>query len=236
MADTPIIGGQKAVDEDKLNTHYKSLLDEQIDSADSDGTPRLEQPKGNPRDSKTTDGGVMKSPLMTFTKMLEAMDEVETSMESPAEEPDTKDILDEPTETEAPVQSDDDLLDTLNKIFTPVLITQGVEQEIADKANTEMTEAAVLTEKNMIAFDDETRMAQLIATCALLIARKKDTANWKLFAKAAAIKTKAKIAIQNEEYDAAKTLAQKYLLQVSNTSNSAVARQAATELLPQTQH
>ena len=228
-----IIGGQTAVDEEKLNSHYKSLLDEQIDSADSDGTPRLEQPKGTLTDGKTSDGGVMKSPLMTFTKMLEAMDDVAASMDSPAAE-ETGDILDEPTETATP--SNDDLLDTLNKIFTPVLITQGVEQDIADKANSEMTEAAVLTEKNMIAFDDETRMAQLIATCALLIARKKDTANWKLFAKAAAIKTKAKIAIQNEEYDEAKNLAQKYLLQVSNTSNSSIARQAATELLPQTQH
>lgn len=231
-----IIGGQTAVEDEKLNAHYKSLLDEQIDSADSDGTPRLEQPKGTLTDSKTSDGGVMKSPLMTFTKMLEAMDEVEASIENPAEEADTTDVLDEPVEDETPVTNDDDLLNTLDKIFTPVLITQGMEQEIADKTNNEMTEAAVLTEKNMIAFDDETRMAQLIATCALLIARKKDTAQWKLFAKAAAIKTKAKIAIQNEEYDAAKTLAQKYLLQVSNTSNSSVARQAATELLPQTQH
>jgi hypothetical protein len=91
-------------------------------------------------------------------------------------------------------------------------------------------------EKNIIKFDDETRMAQLIAVCALLIARKKNSEKYQTYQKAATIKNKMKLEIQKDEYDAAKTLAQKYLVNVSTTNNSSVARDAANKLLPETQH
>ena len=234
MAQTAELGHNPAGDE-KMNNHFKSLLDEQIDSADSDTTEVKDQPKGVPTDGKTTDGGVMKSPLMTFTKMLEAMSEIEETFDNPADE--DSNVLDEPIEDDSPNPLDDSsLLDKLNSMFTPILISQGIEQDIADHKTKELTEANVMTEKNVIAFDDETRYAQLVATCALLLAQKKNTPQWQMFSKAAMIRNKAKLAIQSEEYNDAKMLAQKYLLMVANTNNSSVARQAANDLLPQTQH
>ncbi len=131
---------------------------------------------------------------------------------------------------------DKELMDELNKIFTPVLVSQKFSKDISDHSNEALSEAGVLTERNIIAFDDETRMSQLISVCALLLAKKKDTENWKLYKQAALLKKQSKINIQKEEYTDAKELAQKYLVMVSTTNNSAVARDAANELLPQTQH
>ena len=103
-------------------------------------------------------------------------------------------------------------------------------------SNKELADSGTLTEKTMISFDDPDRMAQLQSVCALLIAQKKNTENWQLYKKAAAVKNQSKLNIQKEEYEAAKNLAQRYLIKVSTTNNSAVARDAAKELLPQTQH
>ena len=132
--------------------------------------------------------------------------------------------------------NDKDLMDELNKIFTPVLVSQKFSKDISDHNNEALAEAGVLTERNIIAFDDETRMSQLISVCALLLVKKKDTENWKLYKQAALLKKQTKINIQKEEYVDAKELAQKYLVMVSTSNNSAVARDAANELLPQTQH
>ena len=44
-----------------------------------------------------------------------------------------------------------------------------------------------------------------------------------------------KLEIQKDEYDEAKELAQKYLVNVATSNNSSVARNAAQSLLPQTQ-
>lgn len=131
---------------------------------------------------------------------------------------------------------DKELMDELNKIFTPVLVSQKFSKDISDHNNEVLAEAGVLTERNIIAFDDETRMSQLISVCALLLAKKKDTENWKIYKKAALLKKQSKINIQKEEYVDAKELAQKYLVMISTTNNSAVVRDAANELLPQTQH
>ena len=129
-----------------------------------------------------------------------------------------------------------DLLEELNQIFTPILVMQSLEGNMADKINEAFSEASVLMEKNIIKFDDETRMAQLISICALLIARKKNSEKYQAYQKAATIKNKMKIEIQKDEYDEAKALAQKYLVNVSTTNNSSVARDAANNLLPETQH
>jgi hypothetical protein len=99
-----------------------------------------------------------------------------------------------------------------------------------------MESADVLTERSIIQFDDETRMAQLIAVCAKIIAKQKDTEAWQMYKKAAVLKKKAGLEIQKQEYNDAKTLAQKYLVSVSTTNPSSVVRDAATDLLPQTQH
>ncbi len=132
--------------------------------------------------------------------------------------------------------SNSDLIAELNKIYTPVLVAQNYQKDISDHTNEALSEAGVLTEHNVISFDDESRMSQLISVCALLIAKKKNTKKWQLFSKAAAIKKQAKIDIQKEEYNEAKDLAQKYLVNVATTNNSSVARQAANDLLPQTNH
>lgn len=147
--------------------------------------------------------------------------------------------------TEIPVASSNDtnnedsekeLLDQLNQIFTPILVMQKYEGDMSDKIQETLSEASVLTEHNIIKFDDSTRMAQLISTCALLIARQKNSEKFQMYQKAATIRNKMKLDIQKEEYEAAKSLAQKFLVKVSTTNNSSVARDAASDLLPETQH
>lgn len=217
----------------KINNQYEDLLDQAIDSADADGEDVKEIAHGNPTVKASTPNGVMHSGLMTWTTMLEEMDEIQASMD--------KDPVDDTEIAEQPIGTnnnadDKDLLDELNKLFTPVLVSQGFENDIAQKMNNEISEAGILTERNIISFDDETRMSQLINVCAKLIAKKKNTNSWQMFQKATAIKKQASINIQKEEYDAAKALAAKYLVMVSTTNNSSVARDAANNLLPQTQH
>lgn len=219
--------------DDNINKHYQDLLDQQLDTMDSSGEDVKEIAHNSPNGGKSSDS-LMNGSLMTWTQMLEAMDNIAVSMAQPTSD----DALENQPIEDCPsnICDDKELLDALNKIFTPVLVMQGFEKDIADQANSEMSEAAVLTERNIISFDDETRMSQLIGVCAKLIAKKKNTDSWQMFEKAAKIKKEAGIKIQKEEYDDAKALAQKYLVMVSTTNNSSVARNAANELLPQTQH
>lgn len=228
----------KGVDSDnQINSHYKSLLDTYLNTMDSDGSDvediRHEKPAGG-----SVYEGPMKGSLMTWTQMLEAMDAVSDSIDHPAEpEDDSTDILDQPVETEPKVEEKPDekeLLDELDKLFTPVLVMQNFEKDIADQENAQLAESGFLTERNIIKFDDETRMSQLVAVCAKLIAKKKNTEAWQMYQKAATIKKQANMNIQKEEYEDAKALAQRYLVMVSTTNNSSVARNAANELLPQT--
>ena len=217
-----------------IDKKYIDLLDQAIDSADADGED-IKDISHNYSGSKasTPNNGVMHSGLMTWTTMLEKMDEIQASMDKGSE--DDTDVTDQIVDSNAEID-DKEILDELNKLFTPVLVSQNFENEISQKVNNEISEAGVLTERNIISFDDETRMAQLINVCAKLIAKKKNTNSWQMFQKAAAIKKQASINIQKEEYDGAKALAQKYLVMVSTTNNSSVARDAANDLLPQTQH
>ena len=96
--------------------------------------------------------------------------------------------------------------------------------------------ASVLTEQNIISFDNATRMAQLISKCAILLQQQKNTEQYRMYAKAAAIRNKMKLEMQKTEYDNAKALAQKYLVMVSTKNSSPIARDAANALLPETQH
>jgi hypothetical protein len=79
-------------------------------------------------------------------------------------------------------------------------------------------------------------MAQLISVCSLLIARQKNTKEYQMYKKAADIKNNMKLEIQKREYSAASDLAQKFLVKVSTTNNSSIARKSASDLLPETQH
>lgn len=232
-------------EEEKINKHYQNLLKNYM-KAPSQGKMHINS--SNPHNSPPEVGhqgtGPMKGHLMNWTQMLEAMDDISTSMESPPD-----DIADAPMDASTPPSMDNpdngvsgspdsekELLDKLNKIFTPILVMQGYENDIASKVQESFEEADVLTERNIIQFDDATRMSQLIAACAILLQQQKNTENYRMYAKASAIRNQAKINMQKEEYDAAKSLAQKYLVMVSTSNNSPVARDAATALLPETQH
>lgn len=218
---------KKPVDEDKVNNRMADLLKQSLDSYDSSGKDVSEINHNNPNGKKDTPC-LVSTDLMNFTKILEAMDVISESLDAidPGEE-----------QIEGTVSYDKDaVLEELNRIFTPVLITQSIEKEIADKEHMELNEAAVLTERSIIKFDDEARMSQLIAVCAKLIAKAKNTNDWQMFVKASELKKKSALDIQKNEFEAAKALAQQYLVKVSTTNNSSVARDAANDLLPQTQH
>lgn len=132
--------------------------------------------------------------------------------------------------------SNDDLLNQLNQIFTPILIMQGIEGNSADEINKTLSESNLLVERNIIKFDNSTRMAQLISVCAILIQKQKNTEKYQMYKKAITIANSTKLDMQKEELTAAKALAQKYLVAVSTTNNSSVARNAANQLLPETQN
>ncbi len=211
------------VDENKINKKMTDLLDEQIDSAKSAGKDVKNIPHKDPGPNAKP------GEMMDFTTMFESMNELEQSMNTEKD----------PMESEInPSNSYDETkaMEELSRIFTPVLVMQDFEKDIADKSMAELESADVLTERTIIQFDDETRMSQLIAVCAKIIAKQKNTEAWQMFKKASVIKKEAALNMQKEEYDDAKILAQKYLVAVSTTNPSSVARNAATELLPQTQH
>lgn len=173
--------------------------------------------------------------INSFMEALEAMDLVSSLI---CEMQDNPDIMDSKisSDVEPSNGGESELLNSLNQIFTPILVMQGFEGNVADKIQEAFSEASVLLERNVIQFDNATRMAQLISVCALLIARQKNTEKYQMYEKAIKISKSMKLDIQKEEYEAAKVLAQKYLVKISTTNNSSVARQAANELLPETQH
>ena len=216
-------------DDDRMNSHYAALLRLQKKSADSPTAPMQDNPKRIP------DAGNGEA-MMDFTTLLEAMDGVMEQMPQLMPQDTQVELSQDSVEENSDPDDNTDLLDTLNRIFTPVLIMQTVEHQIADDTNANMSDAGVLNEKTMISFDDPTRMSQLLAVCALLLGQKKNTQNWQLYQKAAAIKTQSKLAIQREEMNGAKALAQQYLMKVATTNPSKMARDAAMRLMPQTQH
>lgn len=204
----------KLVDENKINKHYSDLLKDYVDSANASGEDVKEIAHKSP----------------AFNKIMEAFEVISSYIENG-----DGNIMNDETEHEE-CNCEKDLIDELNKIFTPVLVMQNYEKEISDKTQSEMESAKVLNERTIIKFDDESRMSQLIAVCAKLIAKQKNTKAWQMFKQAADLKKKAGLELQKEEYEEAKELAQKYLIDVSSTNPSSVARQAALELLPQTRH
>lgn len=174
--------------------------------------------------------------FMNWERLLEAMDDITSSVDNGPENAEDLNNISIDSETSTAPIDDKELLEELNKIFTPVLVMQGYQSDIADKVNAEISESTVLTEMNMIKFDEPTRMAQLISVCAKLINKQRNTPEWQLYKKAAVLRNKANLDMQKNSYDEAKALAQKYLVMVSTTNNSSSARDAANDLLPQTNH
>lgn len=212
-------------DDNAINNHYQSAQSKYKDTMDSDGEDVKDLPKIDHISNLKESGS-----RYDWTNILEAMDTILDATKDA--NPDMEDeSIDDQSNTD-----DSDLVAELDKVFTPILIMQGMESQISDKIQEAYSEASVLTEKNVIQFDDETRMAQLLSVCALLLQKKKNTPEYQAYKKAAAIRKQMKIEMQKREYDAAKALAQKYLISVSSSNNSSVARKAATDLLPETQH
>lgn len=223
-----------ATDENKINSQYQKLVNDSRKSGSAPISPINDNPNIKPAGSTVT--GPMGGGMMTWTQMIESLNNVLDSIDSQSNDP-GNDIVPTDTPADDNVGGDDELIKQLNKIFTPVLIMQGFENDAADKINEQMSESSMeFVEKSVIQFDNDTRMAQLIAACAKLIARQKNSEKYQTYAKAYNVKKKMELEIQKDEYDAAKALAQKYLVNVSTTNNSPVARDAATALLPATQH
>ena len=220
-----------------MNAKLKRETEAYKKTMQSSGHPVRKQEHISPT-AGTHPEGPMSGSLMKWTRSREAMDLIQEAMD----EANNGDLMEDPMGAMPDMGGgtgevdEQKLLEELNKLFTPVLVMQGLEQGITDQANSELSESGVLTEKNMISFDNPTRMAQLIAVCAKLINREKNTPEWQAFYKAAAMKRDMALKMQKNEYDAAKALAQKYLVMVSTTNTSSVARDAAKDLLPQTQH
>lgn len=231
------------LDDDKINSHYDSLVSNNKKSASASAGEDVNDIPHDKPSSGNSPTGPMNGNLMTWTKMLESMDVLLESI-SEIHKFESTDIMgdninEQPLDDAAePAGSVDEqeLLNKLNEIFTPILVMQGFEGDISDKIQEAFEEASLLMERNIISFDSSTRMAQLISVCALLIAQQKNTAKFQMYKKAAAIRNQMKIDIQKDEYDEAKALAQKFLVKVSTTNNSSFARDAANDLLPETQH
>lgn len=228
-----------AVEEDKINSHYSQLLAQhRKPEAHPNKNVMQDQAHEKPPAAGHTPEGPFGNKRMHYSKLLQYLEAA--GAELAAIEQEEEDDLSTAPMGMPPEQSTSldhtDLLDELNQLFTPVLIMQGFENDIADQAESNFAEAALLTEKNTIKFDDSTRMAQLIAVCARLLGRKKQTDLWKTFEKASMVARQADLDMQRAEYDEAKILAQQYLVKVSTTNNSSVARKAASDLLPLTQH
>jgi len=212
-------GPFKPVDEDKMNKKMKSDLDDFVDIIDC----ALDDVKENKKGTSSASNRIVES----LDKILNTMKAISIN---------ESDNLDNTLVAEDSVNDDKDLLERLNKLYTPTLISQKFENDIADNANNEIQNSGNLSKRTLINFDKKTRVAQLISACAMLIAEKKNSPKWQALLKADAIKNQTKLDIQREEYNNAIALAQRYLIMVSTTNNSSVARDAAQELIPETQH
>ena len=161
--------------------------------------------------------------------LLEQAEELASNLEEQYANSDPLEDTSIPTEE---VSSDDQIMQDLNTIFTPILIMQSLEGDITEKVQEGLSEDSILTERSCLKFDNSARMAQLLSTCALLLSRQKNSPKWQMFKKASEMLKSTKLEIQREEAASAQALAQRYLVKVSTSSNSSIARKAASDLLP----
>ena len=171
-------------------------------------------------ESATSQPKTFKEFVLAFNTLLESFD-------PQSDEGDIDDIV---IGTKGFGDNDEDLLDELNKVYTPILVTQEIEGDLSGPVTEACSADNVLLERNIIKFDNATKLAQLVGVCGLLIARRKDSAEYKVFKKASELKNHMKLQIQKKEHAAATTLAKKYLNRVMSNSTSSVARKAAENL------
>lgn len=224
-------------DEESMYAKFRSIQDHNRQDIGGAGKPVKDIPHNKPGGGQNPTGAFDKN-VTNWTNLLESLDDVENGIDENQNDIMTQSLDNEvtPEDEGNDSVSNDELLEELNKIFTPILVMQGFEKDMSDKITEAYSEADVLNEKTLIKWDDQARMSQLIKVCALLISRKKNTEKYQMYKKASIIARKMAIEIQKDEYEGAKTLAEKYLVKVSTTNNNSVARKAAKELLPETQH
>jgi hypothetical protein len=236
----------QGTDNDKMNKKFINILANNKKSSQEDGYDVGKLPNKSPPTNGINTNGVMKSPLMTFTQMLESLDSISDNIDyasadnAPSDDLMDQQITDEPAPSSRVMGlgniNEDELLNQLNQIFTPILVMQSIEGNIEDQIHEACSEDNVLLERNILKFDDSTRMAQLKSVCALLIARQKNTQQYQMYKKASDVRNKMKLQIQKDEYANADALAQKFLVKASTSSNNSTVRNAARDLLPATQH
>jgi hypothetical protein len=221
------------MDKSDLNTenNARKRLEENNKKDGVRDTPLKSIDHAKPPSAGQNPDGPMNGELMTFTQMLENIAAIQTGIDYTSAD----DTFDGPVDSQSLGGNDEELLNQLNQIFTPILVMQNFEGDITDRIQEACSEENALLERNIINFDDATRMAQLISVCALLIAKQQGTQQYQMYKQASKLRTKMKLEIQKQHYEAAKTLATKFLVKVSTTSIGP-ARDAAKDLLPATQH
>lgn len=123
------------------------------------------------------------------------------------------------------------VMQSLEQIYTPILIAQSFQTgETKDQIQEHVSNLGLLTESNMVKFDNETKLAQLKSVCALLLSREEKSEKFKAFVKSYQLTKKLKMEIMKEKESEATELARQYLQKLSSGSNEQ-AGQAATELL-----
>lgn len=126
--------------------------------------------------------------------------------------------------------SEDKLISELQRIYNPVLVSQELNKQTSDVVLESVTADNIFTENNVIKFDDDTRKAQLISLCSLLLARDANSPDYLAYKQAAKAKHAMKLKIQEDYNAAAVDLADRYLQSVAATSNSPIAKDAAENL------
>lgn len=220
-----------AIEEDKKEDEEGSDDSEDKSSDDSDSDSDSSSEDSGDTDIGDIDISMSDEDLDDSSSDSDSDDS--SSEDSSSEEPEEDSDSDEYGVSDSDAVDDTGVMDELKKIYTPILIMQNFEtKESCDRMKESFSQANVLTEQNVIKFDNETRVAQLLSVCALLLARKKNSEKWQAFKKAAALQRKMKIEIQKEEAAAAKALARKFLDETASGDNED-AKSSAAKLLPE---
>ena len=230
----------------KISRKWKTILEE-LDQVAEKADEAIEEAKDEEKDDLSDD--LDSSDESSSEDSSDDTDALDLDVSADEEDEDEKEKLSDDTEADELDSEEDDssefgvsdaeavddtgVMDELKKIYTPILIMQSYEtKESCDRMKESFSQADVLTEQNVIKFDNETRVAQLLSVCALLLARKKNSEKWQAFKKAAALQRKMKIEIQKEEAAAAKELARKFLDETAAGDNED-AKSSAAKLLPE---
>lgn len=125
----------------------------------------------------------------------------------------------------------DEIFEQLNTIYTPILAAQAIDPEAADRVQEACSADNVLTESGVVKLDPDTRRAQLVSLCAMLLARQADSPDYKAYKEASLARKNLKLKIQRDNLAVATEVANEYLKNISATSSSADIRRAASTLL-----